>query len=90
REFPEARTPAFKIAVDFGAGFGVKWSSAQVTALYGAGDLLGQQVVAVVNFASKRIAGFASEILILGVPDGAGDVVLLRPERPVENGARVF
>jgi tRNA-binding protein len=88
--FPQAHTPAYKIAVDFGAGRGRKWSSAQITTLYAADQLVGTQVVAVVNFAPKRIAGFQSEVLILGVPDTDGNVVLLRPERTVVNGARVY
>ena len=88
--FPQARKPAYKIEVDFGEPIGRKWSSAQVTALYAAEELVGRQVVAVVNFPPKRIAGFPSEVLILGVPDDAGNVVLLRPERAVTNGVRVY
>ena len=85
-----ARKPAYKIEVDFGAEIGRKWSSAQVTALYSASELIGAQVVAVVNFPVKRIAGFSSEVLILGVANPDGHVVLLRPERPVANGQRVY
>ncbi|MBV8490797.1 MAG: tRNA-binding protein [Candidatus Eremiobacteraeota bacterium] len=88
--FPEARKPAYKIQVDFGEPVGRKWSSAQVTVLYEPADLVGKQVVAVVNFPPKRIAGFPSEMLILGVPDDDGHVVLLRPERTVTNGVRVY
>ena len=88
--FPAARKPAYKIQVDFGSEIGLKWSSAQVTALYSADELVGTQVVAVVNFPVKRIAGFASEVLVLGVPDSDGNVVLLRPERAVTNGVRVY
>lgn len=88
--FPQARKPAYKIEVDFGQPIGCKWSSAQVTTLYAPEDLLGAQVVAVVNFPAKRIGGFPSEVLILGVPDSDGNVVLLRPERSVANGVRVY
>ena len=89
-EFPQARKPAFKLLVDFGEEIGTKWSSAQITTLYGAQELVGRQVVAVVNFAPKRIAGFSSEVLVLGVPDGSGEVVLLQPERRVADGVRVY
>jgi tRNA-binding protein len=88
--FPEARKPSYKIHVDFGNPIGTKWSSAQVTTLYSADELVGTQVVAVVNFPRKRIAGFPSEVLILGVPDAGGNVVLLRPERAVADGVRVY
>jgi tRNA-binding protein len=91
--FPEARKPSYKLMIDFGP-LGVKRSSAQLTAYYTAEDLIGRQVVAVVNFPPRRIAGFSSEVLVLGVPgEGVareGAVVLLRPERDVEPGARVF
>jgi len=83
-----ARVPAYKLTVDFGA-LGVKQSSARVTDLYTAGNLPGRLVVAVVNFAPKRIAGFLSEVLVLGL-DGDGGVVLLAPEREVVPGRRVY
>ena len=88
--FPQARVPAYKLAVDFGDTIGTKRSSAQITTLYTPEALLGKQVVAVVNFGPKRIAGFASEVLVLGVPDSEGRVVLLSPDRPVVNGVRMF
>ncbi|MDP6456974.1 MAG: tRNA-binding protein [Candidatus Marinimicrobia bacterium] len=87
-EFPEARRPAYKFTIDFGP-LGTKRSSAQITDLYGKCDLLGRQVVAVVNFAPKRIAGFKSEVLVLGAcPEEAG-VVLLQMESRVPDGTRV-
>jgi tRNA-binding protein len=87
--FPEARKPAYTLRIDFG-GLGEKQSSAQITELYAAGELIGRQVLAVVNFEPKRIAGFKSECLVLGVDDADGNVVLLAPERPVPNGSRVY
>ena len=88
--FPEARRPAIKLWVEFGEGLGVRCSSAQLTAHYNAGSLVGRQVMAVVNLPPRRIAGFASEVLVLGVPDAAGEVVLLRPDRPVPDGGRMY
>jgi tRNA-binding protein len=88
--FPETRKPSVKLAVDFGAEIGVKRSSAQITAHYTPETLLGRQVVAVVNFPAKRIAGFKSEVLVLGVPDEDGAVILLVPDREAPPGARVF
>jgi len=87
---PGARQPAYRMEIDFGPTIGVKQSSAQLTGLYAAEDLVGRQVLAVVNFAPKRIAGFVSEVLVLGLPSGDGDVVLLQPEREVPLGARVY
>ena len=87
--FPEARKPAFKIQVDLGP-LGLKWSSAQVTALYTRESLLGRQVVAVVNMGRKQIGPFFSEVLVTGFPDEKGNVVLTQPERAVPNGARLF
>ncbi|WP_457637155.1 tRNA-binding protein [Oceanithermus sp.] len=85
----KARKPAYKLWIDFGP-LGVKTSSAQITKLYTPQDLEGRLVVAAVNLGSRRIAGFLSEVLVLGVPDATGRVVLLAPEREVPLGGRVF
>ena len=87
--FPEARKPAFKLTIDFGPDLGRKRSSAQLTALYAPEALVGRQVVAAVNLGTRRIAGFASEVLVLGAVPREGEVILLAPERPVANGARI-
>jgi tRNA-binding protein len=88
--FPEARKPAFKLVVDFGPEVGMRRTSAQLTARYEPEALVGRQVVAVVNFPPKRIAGFKSEVLVLGVPDEDGEVVLLSPDMDVPLGGRMF
>jgi tRNA-binding protein len=88
--FPEARKPSIKLTVDFGSEIGVKRSSAQLTAHYTPETLLGKQVMAVLNFPAKCIAGFKSEVLVLGVPDEEGAVVLLVPDHEVPLGARMF
>jgi tRNA-binding protein len=88
--FPEARKPSIKLLVDFGAEIGTRRTSAQLTAHYDPEMLLGKQVVAVVNFPPKRIAGFKSEVLVLGVPDENGGVVLLSPDHDVPAGGRMF
>jgi tRNA-binding protein len=90
RAFPEARKPSFRLWIDFGAGIGVRRSSAQVTVHYAPETLVGRQVVAVTNLPPRRIAGFESGVLVLGLPDAAGAVVLLGPERAVPDGGRVF
>lgn len=88
-DFPEARRPAYKIWVDFGEEVGIKKSSAQITDLYQKEDLLNRQVVAVVNFPPRQVGPFMSEILILGTVQADGSVVLLQPERPVQNGLKI-
>lgn len=88
--FPEARKPAFKLRIDFGADFGIKKSSAQVTKYYTAETLVGRQVAAVVNFPPRQIGPFMSEVLTLGFPDHEGDVVLVAVEWPVPNGGRMY
>lgn len=86
--FPEARNPSYQLLIDFGAELGVRKSSAQITNLYSREELIGKQVVAVVNFPKKQIANFMSECLVLGAVDGK-DVTLLEPNRSVENGLRI-
>jgi tRNA-binding protein len=88
--FPEARKPAFKLRIDFGAEIGVKKSSAQITRHYRAEDLVGRQVAAVINFPPRQIGPFMSEVLTLGFPDAEGEVVLIGPSLPVPNGGRLF
>ena len=86
--FPEARKPAYKLWVDFGPGVGVKASSAQITDLYGCEELVGRQVLGVVNFPPRRIGPFVSEVLTLGVYAENDVVVLVGPDRRVPDGAR--
>lgn len=88
--FPEARKPAYKLVVGFGEGLGKKNTSAQITKHYEPEGLVGKLVVAVVNFPPKRIAGFKSEVLVLGAPDESGEVVLLAPDKEVPLGERMF
>ncbi len=90
RPFPEARKPACKLTIDFGPEIGRKKSSAQITAHYKAEDLVGRQVLAVVNFPEKKIGPFVSEVLTLGAPDENGAVVLLGLDRKVPDGVRMF
>ena len=88
--FPEARKPSMKLMVDFGPEVGTRKTSAQLTVRYEPEGLVGRQVLAVINFPPKRIAGFESEVLVLGVPDGNEDVVLLAPDHEVPPGGRMF
>lgn len=88
RDFPNARKPAYQLTIDFGA-LGIKQSSAQITKHYSKEELVGKVIVAVVNFPKKQIANFFSECLVLGVYDENNDVILLQPERKVDNGGKV-
>ena len=87
--FPDARKPAFQLVIDFGPDIGARRSSAQLTKRYVLADLVGRQVVAVVNFPPRRIAGFQSEVLVLGAMPASDDVILLMPDRPTPNGSRI-
>ena len=87
--FPEARKPAIKLVIDFGPELGLKRSSAQLTKRYTPEALVGRQVVAVVNFPPRRIAGFKSEVLVLGAMPASDDVILLTPDVAPENGTRI-
>lgn len=88
--FPEAKKPAYKLKVDFGEDVGIKRSSVQITVHYQPEELIGRQVIGVVNFPPRQIGPFMSEVLTLGLADTNGDVVLLQPERAVPNGSRMF
>jgi len=88
--FSQARRPAYKLKIDFGPDIGLKRSSAQLTAHYSLGALVGRQVAAVVNFAPRQIGPFLSEVLVLGFPDPSGAVVLVAPDQAVPNGGRLF
>jgi tRNA-binding protein len=88
-DFPQARKAAYKLTIDFGE-IGVRRSSAQITALYGKEELVGRLVIAVTNLQPRRIAGFESQVLVLGVPDRCNRVVLLEPAGDVEPGALVY
>ena len=88
REFPEARRPAYTLTIDFGP-LGMKRSSAQITHRYRPADLVGRQVVAVVNFPPKQIGPFVSEVLVLGAYNDAGEVILLHPDQAVTPGSKI-
>jgi tRNA-binding protein len=88
--FPEARKPAIKLVIDFGAEIGRRKSSAQIVRNHRPEDLVGRQVLAVVNFPPRQIGKFMSEVLTLGVPDADGEVMLIGPDRPVPAGGRLY
>jgi tRNA-binding protein len=88
--YPEARKPAYKLWVDFGGDLGEKRSSAQITRHYTPETLIGRQVMAVVNFPPRQIGKVLSEVLVLGVPDAQGEVILLTPDQPAPVGGRMF
>ena len=90
QEFHEARKPALKLTIDFGAAIGRKKSSAQITKHYSRDSLIGRQVAAVVNFPPRQIGPFMSEVLALGFPDADGEVVLIGPDIAVPDGGRLF
>ncbi len=88
--FPEARKPAIRLVIDFGSEIGRKRSSSQITQHYAPDDLIGRRVLAVVNFPPRQIGKFMSEVLTLGAPDPAGEVVLIAPDQDVPIGGRIF
>lgn len=87
--YPEARKPAIKLWIDFGGVIGTRQSSAQITAHYQPESLIGRQVLAVVNFAPRQIGKFMSEVLVLGLPDDKGEIVLIRPDQDTPEGGRL-
>ena len=90
RPFPEAREPAYKLTIDFGPVIGLRKSSAQITKNHQLDDLVGKQVLAVINFPPRQIGPFMSEVLTLGLPDQNGEVMLIGPDRAVPNGGRMY
>ena len=89
-DFPQARKPAYKLLIDFGPEIGTKRSSAQITHHYSKEELVGKQIIAVVNFPPKQIGPFMSEVLTLGLPDEQGNIVLLAPTKDVPLGGKMF
>lgn len=89
-DFPEARRPAYKLSIDFGPEIGIKKSSAQITENYSKEELVGKQVICVVNFPAKQIGPFVSEVLTLGLPDKEGKVVLVSPNKDVVVGGKLY
>lgn len=89
QDFPKARKPAYQLKVDFGP-LGIKWSSAQITKHYTKEELIGRQILGVVNFPEKQIANFMSQFLVTGLADENGDIVLTAVERPVPNGSKLI
>jgi tRNA-binding protein len=90
KDFPEARKPAYRLKIDFGSEIGLKNSSAQLTRHYNKEDLIGRNIIAVVNFPPKQIANFVSEVLVLGVTDADGGIILLATESDAPLGSRVY
>jgi tRNA-binding protein len=88
-DFPKAKNPAYQLTIDFGPELGIKRSSAQITKLYQPAELIGKQVIAVVNFPVKQIANFFSECLVLGVYGTEKEVILLQPDKAVANGQKI-
>ena len=89
QDFPKAKKPAYQLTIDFGVELGIKKSSAQITKRYSKEDLIGKQIIAVVNFPKKQIADFMSECLVLGSVGEENDIILLTTDIPVENGLRI-
>jgi tRNA-binding protein len=89
-DFPEARKPAYKLKVDFGEEFGIRWSSAQITKHYTKEELIGRQIIGVVNFPKKQIANLMSEFLVTGFADINGDIVLSAIDKQVPNGSKLI
>lgn len=89
-EFPKARKPAYKLLIDFGSEIGFKRSSAQITVHYTPNNLLGKQILAVINFPEKQIGTFFSQVLTLGVTDEKGDIILVEPKSNVPNGVKLL
>ena len=89
-DFPEARRPAYKLSIDFGREFGIKKSSAQITENYTKESLVGKSVICVLNFPTKQVGPFMSEVLTLGLPDAEGKVVLVSPDKEVVIGSKLY